>query len=76
MQQYIRADGRFAGTSVWIAGERRIVTVMGCVKTKEQAAELERAVMHVDDVMNVIPYLMVGTAGKPAYKVVGDTEPD
>ena len=76
VRTYIREDGRFADTSLWVLGERRIVTVMGCVKTKEQAIELERTLTLVDDVMNVVPYLMVGTEGKPPYHVVGETQPD
>lgn len=74
--QYIRADGRFDDTSVWVLGERRIVTLMGCVQSKEQSEALERAVTLVDDVSNVVNYLMVGTKGQPPYKVVGDTTPD
>ncbi|MEJ6023967.1 BON domain-containing protein [Ramlibacter sp. PS4R-6] len=76
VQTFIRADGRFNDTSLWIVGERRIVTVMGCVRTQEQAIALERAITLVDDVSNVIPYVMVGTQGAPPYKVVGDTQPD
>jgi hypothetical protein len=76
VQTYIREDGRFDDTSLWILGERRIVTIMGCVKTKEQAIALERAVSLVDDVMNIVPLLIVGTEGKPPYRVVGDTTPD
>ena len=66
---YIREDGRFGDTSIWVLGERRLVTLMGCVKTKEQAAELERAVMLVDDVMGVVNHLIVGTRGKPLYRL-------
>jgi len=66
---YIREDGRFSDTSIWVLGERRLVTLMGCVKTKEQALELERAVMLVDDVMGVVNHLMVGTQGKPLYRL-------
>ena len=76
VQLYIREDGRFADTSLWILGERRIVSIYGCVKTKEQAIELERTVSLVDDVMNVIPFVMVGTDGKPPYHGAGDTTPD
>lgn len=76
VRTYIRADGRFDDTSLWVLGERRIVTVMGCVKSKEQAIELERTLALVDDVTNVVPYLMVGPGGKPPYRVVGDTAPD
>src|SRR5258708_1765083 len=53
VQTYIRADDRFADTSLWILGERRIVTVMGCVKSQEQAIELERRLALIDDVLNV-----------------------
>jgi hypothetical protein len=66
--QYIRRDGRFDNTSVWVEGERRLVTLMGCVQSKEQAQALEQSVMLVDDVMGVINQLMVGTQGKPPYK--------
>jgi hypothetical protein len=71
VQLYIREDGRFADTSIWVLGERRIVTLMGCVQTKEQSLELERTVGLVDDVMGVVNYLMVGTEGKTLYKVAG-----
>ncbi|MDB5955141.1 BON domain-containing protein [Ramlibacter sp.] len=67
VQQYIRRDGRFGDTSVWVVGERRIVKLMGCVKTKEQAAEMERTVLLIDDVMGVVNQLMVGTTGQPKY---------
>lgn len=67
VQQHIRLDGRFGDTSVWILGERRLVTLMGCVRTKEQAEQMERAVLLVDDVMGVVNHLMVGTQDKPRY---------
>jgi hypothetical protein len=69
VQQYLRLDGRFADTSAWVRGERRIVTLMGCVKTPQQKEEMERAVLLVDDVMGVVNQLMVGTAGKPPYGI-------
>ena len=68
VQQYLRMDGRFDDTSVWVLGERRLVTLMGCVQTKEQAAEMERVVGLIDDVMGVVNKLMVGAKGKPAYE--------
>ena len=69
VQQYLRMDGRFDDTSVWVLGERRIVTLMGCVRTKEQAGQMEKAVLLVDDVMGVVNYLQVGAGGKPKYEV-------
>ena len=67
VRQYIQMDGRFDDTSVWVLGERRLVTLMGCVRTKEQAEQMEKAVLLVDDVMGVVNFLMVGTGGKPKY---------
>jgi osmotically-inducible protein OsmY len=65
VQQFIRMDGRFDDTTVWVLGERRIVTLMGCVKTPAQAEQMEQAVRLVDDVMGVVNQLMVGTKEKP-----------
>lgn len=61
LQRYIREEGRFDDTSVWVLGERRLVTLMGCVQSAEQAQALEKAVGLVDDVMGVINLLQVGT---------------
>lgn len=71
VQQYIRRDGRFDDTSVWIKGERRFVTLYGCVKTQAQKEEMERTILLVDDVMGVVNLLMVGTQNKPRYPLVG-----
>ena len=68
MQRYIRRDGRFGDTSVWVLGQRRIVTLMGCVQTAEQARQMEETVRLVDDVMLVVDELMVGTRGIPRYE--------
>lgn len=67
VRQFILADGRFADTSVWVLGERRLVTLMGCVARVEQAQALERAVAQVDDVVGVINLLQVGVAAPPRY---------
>ena len=60
VQRYIQQDGRFDDTSVWVLGERRLVTLMGCVRSQAQAEALEKAVWLVDDVMGVINLLQVG----------------
>lgn len=70
MVSYLQQDGRFTNTSVWVLGERRLVTLMGCVQSQEQARAMEQAVMLVDDVMGVVNYLSVGTAAKPKYSTV------
>ena len=62
VQLYLREDGRFGDTSVWVLGERRLVTLMGCVQSQEQAEAMEKAVGLVDDVMGVVNLLQVGTA--------------
>jgi len=62
VKQYIQLDGRFNDTSVWVLGERRLVTLMGCVQTAEQAVAFEKAVWLVDDVMGVINQLKVSAS--------------
>ncbi|GAB3776151.1 hypothetical protein GCM10028796_53150 [Ramlibacter monticola] len=69
VRQYLQADGRFGDTSVWVLGERRLVTLMGCVRTAQQKEEIERAVLLVDDVMGVVNQLIVGTKEKPKYEL-------
>ncbi len=61
VQRYIQQDGRFDDTSVWVLGERRLVTLQGCVQSQAQSDALEKAVWLVDDVMGVINLLQVGT---------------
>jgi hypothetical protein len=68
--QHIQMDGRFDDTTVWVLGERRLVTLMGCVRTPAQAEQMEKAVLLVDDVMGVINFLQVGTREKPKYPLV------
>jgi hypothetical protein len=36
VQHYIREGGRFERTSIRVLGEWRIVTLMGCVQTRDQ----------------------------------------
>lgn len=70
VQLYLREEGRFGDTSVWVLGERRLVTLMGCVQSAEQARAMEKAVELVDDVMGVVNLLQVGTArGAARYPV-------
>ena len=71
VQQLIRYDGRFADTSVWLLGQRRIVTLLGCVRTVEQGRALEQAVGLVDDVVGVVNLLHVPgrRQGPVGYKV-------
>jgi hypothetical protein len=64
--QYLRLDGRFNDTSVWVLGQRRLVTLMGCVQTPEQAVAMEKAVWLVDDVMGVINQLTVSASAANA----------
>jgi hypothetical protein len=67
--QFIRLDGRFDNTSVWVLGERRLVTLMGCVQSAQQAQAIEKAVGLVDDVMGVVNQLIVGTRDEPRYQL-------
>lgn len=66
VRQFIREDGRFGDTSVWLLGQRRIVTLMGCVRSVQQGRALEQAVGLVDDVAGVVNLLHVpGDAAAP-----------
>ncbi len=71
----IQQDGRFNDTSVWVLGERRLVTLTGCVQTPEQSAAIEKAVGLVDDVMGVINLLSVSRDARPAYKLAQPRKP-
>jgi hypothetical protein len=55
----IGADGRFAATSVWAEGQRRWVTLKGCVRTRAEADALLRLVRGIDDVEAVVDALVV-----------------
>jgi hypothetical protein len=44
------------------------------VQSREQAEALEKSVLLVDDVMNVVNQLMVGTQGTPPYKPASSTQ--
>ena len=71
VQKYIQYDPRFADTSVWVLGHRRIVTLKGCVRSVEQGRLLEQTVGLVDDVMGVVNQLYVlGETQEPVpYRV-------
>ena len=58
VEKAILADGRFADTSVWAEGQRRWVSLKGCVRSKEQAKALEQLVRQLDDVEAVINQLV------------------
>ena len=60
----VDADGRFAKTTrVWALGQRRWVTLRGCVSTAAEAVELERLVKGLDDVEAVVNQLEVRRGG-------------
>ena len=72
VQQFLRQDGRFGATSVWVLGRRRIVTLMGCVADADQARAMVQAAGQVDDVMGVVDGLWVPGPGRTApYPVAG-----
>jgi hypothetical protein len=70
VQIAIRAGAQFERTSIWAAGQRRWVTLQGCVSTAEQSANAEQLVRRLDDVEGVINQLMVGTDGRPGYRIM------
>lgn len=62
-------DGRFEESSVWAHVQRRLVTLMGCVKDESQKAALIAAMQGIDDVNQVIDQLGVGAEAAPRYTV-------
>lgn len=63
VQRFVRQDGRFADTSIWVLGQRRWVFVLGCVVSLEQGRALERAIQDIDDVEAVVGQWRVGPDG-------------
>ena len=62
----IKADARFANTSVWVITTRKFVTLQGCVRSPAQKQALERLVKRQPDVAIVWNETTVGVnpAGK------------
>lgn len=59
VRQAVLADGRFAGTSLWVEGQRRWVWLKGCVGSAAEADALERLVRGIDDVEAVVNQLQI-----------------
>lgn len=68
VNQAVTVSGRFGDTSVWALGERRFIWLKGCVRSDEQARQMEQLVRGLDDVEGVNLELMVGTAGAAPYR--------
>lgn len=67
----VHAEGRFEDTSIWALGQRRLVYLKGCVRSDQQARELEALVGRIDDVEGVVIQLMTGPDGRPPYEPAG-----
>jgi osmotically-inducible protein OsmY len=75
VRQFILADGRFDNSSIWVMGQRRSVSVMGCVASDSDRQMLELLVKNIDDVEAVVNQLMIGGGGKPEYEVISPSVP-
>lgn len=73
VKRAIEARGAYEDTSVWAIGQRRVVSLRGCVRSAAQAREIEAIVRGLDDVEGVLNELMVGTDGSPPYAVRKDS---
>jgi BON domain len=68
--QYLQRDDRFTNSSVWVIVQRRIVYLLGCAQSREQAATMEQSVALIDDVAGVVNWLSApGEA--PKYPLAG-----
>ena len=56
----IKADSRFAKTSIWVTTTRKFVTLQGCVRNAAQKKALERLVKGQPDVAIVWNETTVG----------------
>jgi BON domain len=65
--QAIRADARFARSSVWVTTERRYVTLQGCVGSASEQRALVARVVGVDGVEHVFDQLIIGTRSVPRW---------
>jgi hypothetical protein len=65
--QAIRADARFAHSSVWVTTERRYVTLQGCVGSATEQRALVARVVGVDGVEHVFDHLIIGTRSAPRW---------
>ena len=61
VKKAIDVDGRFADTSVSAEGQRRWVTLKGCVRSKSESEALVQLVRSIDDVEKVVNELVVGS---------------
>lgn len=68
---FAQQDERFAGTSLWVLGQRRWVFVLGCVGSEAQGRAIEQAIQGIDDVEAVIGQWRVGAEGPAPYPRVG-----
>ena len=59
VKKAIDVDGGFADTSVWAEGQRRWVTLKGCVRSKSESEALVKLVGSIDDVEKVVNELVV-----------------
>jgi BON domain len=74
VKKAIEADGRFAQTSVWAEGQRRWVTLKGCVRTKSESEALQQLVRSIDDVVNVVNQLVIKSERRE-QRQQGDSRP-
>ena len=65
VKQFILEDGRYLDTSIWVVGQRRWVTLKGCVNSDRQSQDIERSVKGVDDVEMVVNELKIVQSSNP-----------
>lgn len=59
VKKAVDASGQFQHTSIWAEGQRRWVTLKGCVQSRAQAQALQELVRGIDDVEAVIDELQI-----------------
>lgn len=69
IRQAFAATDRFAGSTLWVTVQGRVVYVEGCVRDAAQAAEAEALVRAVPYVEQAIAIVRVPPERRPPYRV-------
>lgn len=70
-QAFAAATARFAGSTLWVTVQGRVVYVEGCVRDAAQAADAEALVRALPDVEQAVAIVRVPPARTPPYRVRG-----
>ena len=65
----LAGDPRFKDSTVWVRTLRGFVFLQGCVRSQKQREQMIGAVGALPRVERVVDELLIGTSGKPPYRL-------